>query len=468
MKLQFLGAARQVTGSKYFLDTGTARILVDCGMFQERAFQHRNWDPFPIEVGSIDAVVLTHAHIDHCGLLPRLCGYGCQAPIYATPPTVDLADVMLRDAAKIQMEDVKYKQKRHKREGRKSKFAYEPLFDERQAVATIGRFRGVNYFSEQELAAGVTVKFYDAGHIMGSASVELICAATADRPLRRIVFSGDIGQWDKPIIRDPTPIAQADFLVIESTYGDRLHESTQHVEEQIEEVVRNSVGRGGKLIIPTFAVERAQELLFYFAKLTRANRMPDVPVFLDSPMAADVTRLFEKHAAAYDAEMWHVLSAGDKPLSFGSLVIARTTDESRAINEVEGPAIIMATSGMCTAGRIKHHLRRHLGEPNSTILFVGYQSVGTLGREILDRRPEVRIHGRNYHVKANIARIYGFSGHADRDGLLRWRDGCQQPPTRTFVTHGEEETALAFAHTLGESGWDVHVPSYQESVALTS
>ncbi len=379
MKLQFLGANRQVTGSKYFLDTGRARILVDCGMFQERAFQSRNWDPFPIDVNAIDAVLLTHAHIDHCGLLPRLCGYGCQAPIYATPPTVDLADVMLRDAAKIQMEDVKYKQKRHQREGRTGKFEYRPLFDERQAAATIGRFRGVHYYSEYDVADGVTVKFYDAGHIMGSASVEVTCAASGDRPLTRIVFSGDIGQWDKPIIRDPTLIADADFLIIESTYGDRLHESTQHVESQIEEVVKHSVSLGGKVIIPTFAVERAQELLYYFSQLMRSHRMPDIPVFLDSPMAADVTGLFEKHHAAFDADMWNLISAGDQPLSFKNLVMARTTNDSRAINDVVGPAIIMATSGMCTAGRIKHHLRRHLGDPNSTVLFVGYQAAGTLG-----------------------------------------------------------------------------------------
>lgn len=466
--MQFLGANRQVTGSKYFLDTGSARILIDCGMFQERSFLNRNWDRFPIDVSSIDAVVLSHAHIDHCGLLPRLCGYGCQAPIFATPPTVDLSDVMLRDAAKIQMEDVKYKQKRHAREGRKSQFAYEPLYDEQQAAATIQRFQAVNYFTEHEIAQGVTAKFYDAGHILGSASIELSCTPGGDRPITRIVFSGDIGQWDKPIIRDPTLIAEADFLIIESTYGDRLHESSQHVETQIEDVVKHSLSLGGKLIIPTFAVERAQELLFYFARLVRDRRMPDVPVFLDSPMAADVTRLFEKHYAAYDAEMWRVISGGDKPLSFANLVFARTTDDSKAINDVAGPAVIMATSGMCTAGRIKHHLRRHLGDPNSTILFVGYQGEGTLGREILDRKPEVRIHGRNYPVKANVARIYGFSGHADRDGLLRWRSGFKQPPRRTFVTHGEEQTALNFAKTLSESGWDVHVPQYQESVTLES
>ncbi len=465
MKLQFLGANRQVTGSKYYLDTGSARVLIDCGLFQERKFQHRNWDPFPIDVSSLDAILLTHAHIDHCGLLPRLCSFGCQAPIYTTHPTMDLAEIMLRDSARIQMEDAKYKEKRHKREGKKPKFDYKPLYDEQQAIETLKQFRGVDYYAEQNVAKGVTVRFHDAGHILGSSSIEVICAAEHGPP-QRVVFSGDIGQWNKPIIRDPSLIDAADFLIIESTYGDRLHEVTHDVETQLAEVAEQSVKRGGKLLIPTFAVERAQELMFYFAKLIREKRMPDVPVYLDSPMAVDVTAIFKKHQSAYDADMWNSISRGETPLRFSNLVMARSTDESKAINDNKGPAIIMSTSGMCTGGRIKHHLRRNISDPNSTILFVGFQSDGTLGRDILDRRPEVRIHGRNYAVKANVARIYGFSGHADRDALLRWRDGLKQPPKSTFVTHGDEDAALSFAKTLREAEWTVHVPQYQETFNL--
>jgi metallo-beta-lactamase family protein len=465
VKLQFLGANRQVTGSRYFLDLGHARIMIDCGLFQERKYEHRNWDPAPVDVSSMDAVLLTHAHIDHCGLLPRMYANGCRAPIFTTNPTVDLADILLRDAAKIQLEDVKYKQKRHKREHRKSKYPYEPLYNIDQAVATIGHFHGVDYYTSTEIVKGVTVTFHDAGHILGSSSVELRCAVSGREPVR-IVFSGDIGQWDKPIIRDPSPLAAADFVVIESTYGDRMHKDAGDIATQFAQVINDTVRRGGKVVIPTFAVERAQEITFHLAQLVRQNRIPDIPVFLDSPMAADVTDVFREHRNVFDSETWQMIVEGDPPLVFPALMMSRTTAQSKAINDVEGPAIIMSTSGMCTAGRIKHHLRNNIEDSRATILFVGYQGAGTLGRLIVDGKEKVRIHGKYLQVKAKIARIYGFSGHADRAALLRWSRAFRQPPKRAFITHGEEKQALSLAAALRETDWDAHVPQYREAVEL--
>jgi metallo-beta-lactamase family protein len=468
--MQFLGANRQVTGSRYFLDLGHARIMVDCGMFQERKYEHRNWDPSPIDVTALDAVLLTHAHIDHCGLLPRMYAAGCNAPIFATNPTVDLADIMLRDAAKIQMEDVKYKKKRHKREGRKSKHPYLPLYDEEHAVSTLGFFRGIDYYTPTEVVEGVMVTFHDAGHILGSSSIEVQCTEAGKEPVR-IVFSGDIGQWGKPIIRDPSLLAAADFVVMESTYGDRSHRDAGEIDVQFEKVINDTIRRGGNLVIPTFAVERAQEITYHLAQLFRENRVPKIPVFLDSPMAADVTEVFCKHRNVFDAQAWQLISDGDRPLMFPQLTISRSTNQSKAINDVEGPAVIMSTSGMCTAGRIKHHLRNNIEDSRSTVLFVGYQGQGTLGRAIVDGKKvdgkkEVRIHGRQYQVKAQIERIYGFSGHGDREALLRWSQGFRQPPQRAFITHGDEDAAMSLAAALRESKWDAHVPEYREEVTL--
>ena len=466
MKLQFLGANRQVTGSKYLLDTGKSRVVIDCGMFQERKYAHRNWDASPFDVTQVNAVLLTHAHIDHCGLLPKLFKEGCRAPVFMTKPTVDLVDIMLLDAARIQEEDAKYKKKRHIKEGRKAAHDYEPLFTEDDARLTLGWLNGVDYYSSTKVTDDVRVTFHDAGHILGSSSLSVVCDRDGNSPIT-IVFSGDIGQWDKPIIRDPSPLAEADYVVIESTYGDRRHRDAGDIESQLADVISDTARRGGKVVIPTFAVERAQELTYHIGQLVRDDKIPDLPVFLDSPMAADVTEVFRGHRNVYDAETWDLIQSGALPLTFPGLIMSRSTNESRSINEVKGPAIIMSTSGMCTAGRIKHHLRNNLEDPNATVLFVGYQGRGTLGRQILDGREEVRIHGRFYTVKARIAQIYGFSGHADVDGLLQWKDGFKDPPRRAFITHGEEDAAEALAEHLAASNWTAHVPEYEEVIQLT-
>lgn len=466
MKLQFLGANRQVTGSRYCLTVNEKNILVDCGMFQEREYQKRNWDECPIPASEIDMVVLTHAHIDHIGLLPRLVRQGFNGKVHATHPTVDLADIMLKDAAYIQMEDVKYKQKRHKKQGKKSPFPYEPLYDDRDALETLKLLVGHPYNEPTEISDGVLVTFHEAGHILGSSTLQFTLDPK-DGERREVVFSGDIGQCDKPLIRDPAPVNSADYLILESTYGDRNHRTEEgDVETQLETIINRTIDRGGKVIIPTFAVERAQELMYHISGLVHLNKIPDVPIFLDSPMAVDVTETFQNHRDAYDDETWERISSGNPPLRFPGLKMCRATEDSKAINRMKGPAIIMSTSGMCTAGRIKHHLKNNIEDSKNTILFVGYQGRGTLGRVINDGKDRVRIHGAEWDVNAEVARIYGFSGHADRDALLRWADEIKKAPKKTFMTHGEEDSANALANALRKKDWEVMVPEYKQKVEL--
>ncbi|MCA9118712.1 MAG: MBL fold metallo-hydrolase [Planctomycetaceae bacterium] len=465
MKLHFLGANRQVTGSRYCLETAESKVMIDCGMFQEREFLSRNWEPNSIAPSECDAMLLTHAHLDHCGLIPKLVANGFHAPIYCTRPTVDLTEVILRDSAKIQEEDAAYKKKRHEREGRKSKYPEKALYGEDDVLKTLPMLSGVPYETVLRVTDDISVVFHDAGHILGSAMLEV--TVTENGVTRRVIFSGDIGQSDKPLIRDPSFFESADFVVMESTYGDRNHEDRGDVETQLCDVINETIGRGGNLVIPTFAVERAQELMYYISRLVHADRIPDVKVFLDSPMAVDVTNIFRQYRECFDEEAWELIGSNRSPLQFPGLQLARSTAQSIAINNTKEPCIIMATSGMCTGGRIKHHLRRNLSRPESTILFVGYQAHGTLGRLISDGKQEVRIHGRNYEAKAQISRIYGFSGHADRDALLRWIEHLKQAPREIFLTHGEEEAAMSLAEGIrNEKGWEVSIPEFQQIVDL--
>ncbi len=465
MKLQFLGANRQVTGSRYYLEAGNAKILIDCGMFQERDYLDRNWEPSPIPAKEIDALVLTHAHLDHCGLVPRLVGEGFRGPIYATPASADLAELVLRDAAEIQMEDVAFKQKRHRKEGRRGKHPETPLFTPKDVERSLPLFERVAYGQAIGVDGGVQLTFHDAGHILGSSIVDL-AVREGDEP-RRLLFSGDLGQWGRPILRDPTLVEQADFVVVESTYGDREHDHREAAESQLADVVRRTVAAGGNVVIPTFAVERAQELIYHISRLMEGERIPHVPVFLDSPMAVEATAIFERHRECYDDETRQLLDSGRQPLRFPGLRMVRSVAESKEINDLRKPAIIMAGSGMCTHGRIKHHLVHNITRPECTILFPGYQARGTLGRQILEGNPHVRIHGREWRVRARIEELHGLSGHADHTTLLRWLGALATPPRRLFITHGEEETSLGFAEEIRKTlGWQVSVPEYQEVVEL--
>jgi metallo-beta-lactamase family protein len=465
MKLHFLGANRQVTGSRYCLEVGGHHVMIDCGMFQERQFQYRNWDHSPIPAIEIESLLLTHVHIDHCGLLPKIVREGFRGPIHTTGPSAAMLEIMLRDSAEIQLEDLSYKQKRHAREGRKSPHPYVPLYNELDVDRTLPLVRACTYAQPLDVAPGVVARYFDAGHILGSAMIQIDASEGSKR--RRIVFSGDIGQHDKPIIRDPSYFKDADYVVMESTYGNRNHERAGDVETQLARVIGDTAARGGNVVIPTFAVERAQELIYYIGRLARAGRIPALPVFLDSPMAVDVTDIYYRFHEYADEAMWQMINANQPPLRFPGLTMTRTAEESKRINHLEQPCVIMASSGMCNAGRIKHHLRNNIGRQEATILFVGHQGEGTLGRLILDGKKQVRIHGQEYPVRAEIAQIYGFSGHADHDGLWRWISHFERRPRQVFLTHGEEEVALGLAAEIqARLGYSVEVPQYQSTVEL--
>lgn len=465
MKLHFLGANRQVTGSRYCLELGETRIMIDCGLFQERPYLERNWEPCPLEAAEIDALVLTHVHIDHCGLVPRLVQEGFSGPIFCTRPSVELAEIVLRDSAKIQTEDAKYKQRRHEKEGRRGKHPVVPLYSEDAVDDTIPRLQGVPYGKPTRISDAVSVTFHEAGHILGSAMLEFQVQTPSGQAT--LLFSGDVGQWDKPIIRDPTLFEHADYVVMETTYGDRDHPPGGDIELQLERTINRTVSRGGNIVIPTFAIERAQEVIYYISRLVHAGRINPIDVFLDSPMAVNVMEVFRHYRECFDEETWDLIMSNEPPLRFPGLTMVRSVADSKAINSHHKPCIIMSTSGMCTAGRIKHHLRANIGRAESTILFVGYQAHGTLGRQILEGNSLVRIHGRQWKVKANIERIDGFSGHADRQALLRWVGNLQAPPRHVFLTHGDEEASTQFAATLTQQhGWPVSIPHYRDTAEL--
>jgi metallo-beta-lactamase family protein len=465
MKLTFLGANRQVTGSRYCIEAAGSSVMIDCGLAQERRFLDRNWEPCPVDPRKLDALLLTHIHIDHSGLIPKLGAEGLQAPIYCTHPTVDLADVMLHDSARIQMEDAQYKRRRHHKEGRRGRHPEIPLYTEEDVAKVLPLFRGVSYGQPVPINEVFTAVFHDAGHILGSAMIELLVRENGTA--RRVIFSGDIGQWNKPLVRDPSVFTHADYVVMESTYGDRDHEDHGDVETQLAAVINSTTSRGGSVVVPVFAVERAQEMMYHISRLVHADRIADLQVFLDSPMAVDVTEIFQKHRDYLDEATWQLITNDQSPLRFPGLKLVRDVEASKAINSVRMPCVIMATSGMCTAGRIKHHLKHRIAHPENTVLFVGYQGRETLGRQIVEGAREVRILGRMHHVRARIAQIHGFSGHADRTALLRWLESLQQPPRQVFLTHGEEDVSLAFAQEITQrKNWPVHVPTYGETVEL--
>lgn len=465
MQLTFLGANRQVTGSRYCLEVNGSRVMIDCGLTQERGLHDRNWDRCPVEPSSVKSLLVTHAHIDHIGLIPKLVKDGFRGRIFATRPTVDLADVMLKDSAKIQAEDARYKKRRHRKEGRRGRHPEVALYSQGDVLKSSKLFRGVNYGDRKQVAPGVSAVWHDAGHILGSASLEV--TATEGDLTRTFVFSGDIGQCGKPLIHDPTFFQRADYVVMETTYGNRNHTDNGDFEERLESLISRTLARGGNVVIPVFAVERAQEMMYFISRLVHDDRIPDVPVFLDSPMAYDATTIFRKYESWLDDETRDLIRSAEPPLQFPGLRLMRTTAESMQINRILTPCIIMAPSGMCHAGRIKHHLRLNVGRPESTVLFVGYQSEGTLGRRLVNGEKEVRIHGRNYHVNAQVEQLDGMSGHADRDGLIHWLSHFTEAPRRVFLTHGEEEAALAFEETVSdEFGFAVSVPAYSDTVVF--
>ena len=465
MWLKFLGAAKNVTGSCHLLQSGGRRILIDCGLYQERRYRNRNWDPFPLDLRGIHGVLLTHAHLDHCGRLPKLVAEGFRGPIYGTKATLEIAKIVLRDSAHIQMEDAEYKRLRHQREGRTGRFPEVPLYTLSDVEDTLSLFQAVSYDQPVELEPGMSAVFRDAGHIFGSSMVAV--KVSESRRERTILFSGDVGRWDKPIINDPSLFSAADYIIMESTYGNRVHEDVSAIRDTLSEVINRTREAGGNIVIPSFAIERAQELLYYLNELLLADEIPHILVFVDSPMAVSVTQVFERNPELFDPDMQELIRDKKSPFHFFGLQLVKSVEESKAINHLRGTAIIIAGSGMCTGGRIKHHLAHNIERKESTILFVGYQAEGTLGRHILSEPPEVRILGRTRKVRARIARINGLSAHADSRELERWLSSIRNRPRGLFLVHGESHALAAMETALREKkGWKVAVPDYLEEVEL--
>lgn len=464
IKLSFLGAARNVTGSRYLLETNNTRLLVDCGLYQEREFRSRNWDPFPIPPRTLDAVLLTHAHVDHCGLLPKLVREGFRGRIYCTEATSEITQIILLDSAHLQEEDAEFKRKRHEREKRRGPFPEIPLYTVDDAKASFPLFLPVKYGVPAQIGNGVEATFYDAGHVLGSSMIKVEVSQGGEK--RTIIFSGDVGRWDRPILRDPNVFSKTDYIVVESTYGNRVHEPAD-ITDSLAEIVNSTHKAGGNIIVPSFALERTQEVLYYLNDLLIEDRIPHLMVFLDSPMATSITEVFKRHSELFDQEMIKLLRHNKSPFDFPGFKMVQTVDESKSLNHIAGTILIIAGSGMCTGGRVKYHLVSNISRRECTILFVGYQAIGTLGRLIVDGAKQVRILGQQYPVRARIAQIHGFSSHADRDELLRWLSGLIIAPKHLFVVHGEANVAEQFGEFLREkTGWKVSVPEYKAEALL--
>lgn len=460
MKLQFWGAARTVTGSMHLVEANGRRILLDCGIYHGRrkeAYERNRSLPF--DAASIDAVILSHAHIDHSGNLPTLVRSGYRGEIFCTGATRDLAALLLLDSARIQESDVRRVNRRRKRQG---KTLFEPLYRQDDAVDTLDRFVTMPYDRPREIFPGLAVRFIDAGHMLGSASVVLDVDAVGGR--HRLLFSGDIGRTGLPILRDPQTIGDVDCVIMESTYGSRLHEPAQEAHDYLLEMVRSCCDEGGKLLIPSFAVGRTQELAYRLNQMWETGELPPLDVYIDTPLGVRTTDVYRLHPECFDLEMLRRLendSDGD-PLGFEKLTYIERAEESRRLNNLEGPAIIIAPSGMCEGGRILHHLIHHGGEKSTTILFVGFQAEGTLGRRILEGADEARIYGGTYPIRARIRRAGAYSAHADRDELIRWLEEVRDrgSPEHVFLVHGEESSSLELAATLEGRGFpSVRVPA---------
>ena len=461
MKITFLGAAREVTGSCYLIETDQCRFLIDCGMVQGgREAPARNHKPFDFDPRGIDFVLLTHAHIDHSGLLPKLVVNGFDRPIYSTRATADLLGVMLPDSAHIQEMDAERAQRRHRPD------ALPPIYTVQDAKNCLEQIRPVDYDERFAPHSSVACCFRDAGHILGSAIIEIW--VTENGSTRKLVASGDLGQPGRPILKDPTRIEEADVLLIESTYGDRNHKDLPTTLAELAEIVEHTLyKRRGNVIVPAFAVGRTQELIYHLHQLTEQGRLSHLNIYVDSPMAVAVTNITKKHFELFDAEahritQWHAQAKNLPVMHFVADVA-----ESMAINQIRSGAIIISASGMCDAGRIKHHLRHNLGRPECSILITGFQAGGTLGRRLVDGEKVVRIFGEEVAVRASIHTLGGFSAHADQKALMTWAGGFIKPPGRTFVVHGEAAAANNFAQQLRtEKNWTVDVPEIGQSFQL--
>jgi metallo-beta-lactamase family protein len=461
------GGAGEVTGSKHVLTVDGSRCLIDCGAFQgkreEAEEKNRALVPDP---ESISSVILTHAHFDHCGMLPLLAKRGYRGNIYATPATRDLAGVVMMDSAAIQARDAEYLGKQAAKKG--GKFDWQPLYDEEDVIAATGQFVTVSYNRPMPIGDGIKVELYDAGHILGSAMAYTHARDRSGREVT-IAFTGDLGRKNKPIIRDPAVIPAMDYLVLEATYGDRLHESTDDALDKLAEIVNQAVARGGRIVIPAFAIERTQELVYYFHMLVDQKRIPEIPIWVDSPMAINATAIFQIHPECYDEEIHEAfIKHHENPFGFNSLHFSASVQDSKRLNDYKGPVIIISADGMCEAGRIQHHLIHMISDPSSTILIVGFMAANTLGRRIRDREKEVRIHGEVFRVRANIEEINAFSAHADYQESWDWMSSLDLARLKkVFLVHGEAAGLAHMETFLREKGIkDVQVVKKGEKYEL--
>ena len=474
MKITFLGAAKTVTGSNFLVEAAGKKFLVDCGMYQGKITEElENSDPFIYDVHDIDFMLLTHAHIDHSGRIPKLYNDGYRNPVYATKATCDLCEIMLPDSGHIQEVEIEWKNRKRMREGLDP---LPPLYTAEDAYNTLEIFKAVQYDDIVEIDDNISVRFNDAGHMLGSAIIEIW--VTEDGKTTKAVFTGDLGNNDLPLLDSPTMISNADYLIMESTYGSRLHMRNDDKAQMFLDIVSETLDKGGRVVIPSFAVGRTQEILYEIDKLKedlgqdeefykKYQKIMTVPVYVDSPLAISATEVFKKNTELFEEEIQEKIKRGDNPLEFRELHFTQTADESKALNMDTSPAIIISASGMCEVGRIKHHLKHNLWDPNNTILFVGYQAPGTLGRSIVDGATKVKIFGEEIAVNARIEYIEGYSGHADRTWLLNFVYSFTNPPKHIFLVHGEEEGQEILKQKIEEtSECKVSIPNFGDSFEL--
>jgi len=453
MKLSFYGAAKIVTGSNYLLEIGNKKILIDCGLFQGRKkIEEKNYEPFPYQAKDIDFVLITHAHLDHTGRLPKLFNSGFKGKLFATAPTIDFMGFMLEDSQKIL----------HQKAIRRG---LSLNWDNQKIKDLMNRFEAVGYREDVDLGSNIKFRFREAGHVLGSASIELEAEGL------KIVFSGDLGYPDAPIINDPANIENADYLIVESTYGDRIHDIRGNIKDSLEEIIERTINRGGVLMIPSFALERTQRLLYHFNDLVENKKIPSIPIFVDSPLAIKLTEIYRKYPEYYDKDAYRLFSSGDDIFNFPGLELTLTTNRSKRINEVLGPKIIIAGSGMSQGGRIIHHELRYLSDPKNTLLFVTYQAEGTLGRKIFNGAKNIRILRKNVEVNAEIARVDGYSSHADQKSLLKWISGISEKSPKLkkiFVCHGEEKASEVLSNKIfNDLSLNSVIPELGQSITLT-
>jgi metallo-beta-lactamase family protein len=465
ISLSFHGAAREVTGSCHLLEVEGSRILLDCGLYQGGKERHeRNREPFPFAPDELDCVVLSHAHIDHSGRLPLLVKSGYSGPILCTAPTASLCEILLRDSGHIQEEDARWKIKRLIKAGEDASWV-KPLYTVEDAEAALAQFASVEFDETVSVADNIEVRFIEAGHILGAAIVELIISRGGGKT--RVVFSGDLGVDSARLLGAPEGVACPDYLIMESTYGDRVREQAEDPTEQLYEIISQTVERGGKVVIPSFAVGRTQEILARINDLVESGRLKGIPILVDSPMAVRATGVFSMYPEYYSERAQLGIESGDKPLEFPGLKLVSNVEESKAINFDSTPSVIISASGMCDAGRIKHHLKNQIGNPKSTIAFVGYQALHSLGRAIMRGKSPVRIFGEKHRIRARVETIEGLSAHADLNGLKGWYGEMGDNPRQTFIVHGEEEVATKFVATVADQfGANALAPERNEGFLL--